>query len=110
MTALHTPLTTDEDGTITDARGHEILDLWVIDEHGRMRVNDANEAAMRERAAEIVLRCNLHDQLVDALRKAKTCMLSTEVRDVVNAALDKADGREAIAKRLAAAQAFMRDC
>jgi len=75
MSTLHTPLTTDEDGTITDARGHEILDLWVIDEHGRMRVNDANEAAMRDRAAEIVLRCNLHDMLVDALRQSRVRLM-----------------------------------
>lgn len=68
--ALHTPLTTDDDGTLIDARGHEIADLWVIDENGRMRVSDASEAAMRERAAEIVRRCNLHDELVEALRES----------------------------------------
>lgn len=68
MTTLHTPLTTDDDGTLIDANGHEIADLWVLDEHGRMRVNDANEAAMRERAAEIVMRCNAHEELVEALR------------------------------------------
>lgn len=86
MSTLHTPLTTDEDGTITDARGHEILDLWVIDEHGRMRVNDANEAAMRERAAEIVLRCNLHDELV-ALVKDAAGGLTVGLREVTLARL-----------------------
>lgn len=75
MRTLVLPLTTDSDGVIIDGNGHEIADLWAIDKAGKMRVTEESEAAMRERAAEIVLRVNMHNELVDALRYSRDRLL-----------------------------------
>lgn len=75
MKTLVLPLSTDSDGVIIDGNGHEIADLWAIDKAGKMRVTEESEAAMRERAAEIVRRCNMHDELVDALRYSRDRLL-----------------------------------
>lgn len=75
MRTLVLPLSTDSDGVIIDGNGHEIADLWAIDKAGKMRVTEESEAAMRERAAEIVLRVNMHNELVDALRYSRDRLL-----------------------------------
>ena len=75
MRTLVLPLTTDSDGVIIDGNGHEIADLWAIDKAGKMRVTEESEAAMRKRAAEIVLRVNMHNELVDALRYSRDRLL-----------------------------------
>jgi hypothetical protein len=91
---LHTPITVDDEGTLIDARGHEIADLWVIDEQGRMRVSDANTAAMRERAAEIVRRVNLHDSLVGAIRQSRDRLRwAGKTTEEIDYVLAKVEGR-----------------
>jgi len=86
MRTLVLPLSTDSDGVIIDGNGHEIADLWAIDKAGKMRVTEESEAAMRKRAAEIVLRCNLHDELV-ALVKDAAGGLTVGLREVTLARL-----------------------
>ena len=85
MKTLVLHLSTDSDGVIIDGNGHEIADLWAIDKAGKMRVTEESEAAMRERAAEIVLRCNLHDELVASLRAVIAYPLTGREIDIAGA-------------------------
>ena len=57
MTALNTPITSDDEGDIRDAAGVYIAACWA----GSMPVTRADAAA---NAAEIVRRVNLYDELV----------------------------------------------
>lgn len=73
MSILNLPLAArKEDRTILEATGSILADVWWHDDAPNNKWNaDANA-----RAAEIVRRVNLHDDLVEALRLAREAHLA----------------------------------
>jgi hypothetical protein len=65
MTILNLPLkASSDDRTISEASGSILADVWWHDD----TPNNKWDADAKARAAEIVRRCNAHDELVEALR------------------------------------------
>lgn len=101
MTAhyLHLPLESNEHGEITDARGHNVLDAWFLaseDGPDAVLTEAEHEARAAARAAEVVRRVNLHDELIEALRIAFSHVdRDTHGNDhaLVAAVLAKVEGR-----------------
>lgn len=61
--------------------------------HGRPTAPSRGDAPAAKDVAAKLLKMKAAEQMYEALRKTKTCQLTTEVRELVNAAIDAAEGR-----------------
>ncbi len=79
MTILNLPLkASSDDRTISEASGSILADVWWHDD----TPNNKWDADAKARAAEIVRRVNLHDELVEALQAAENFIVGFEDDDM----------------------------